>query len=70
MLNKGGLRYSCVYRHDGQPTHYFSSVSSAQLLTTINEQFNEGFYLAHLANVPTTTHDTSLVFTGQLCLHC
>ena len=62
ILNKGGLRYSSVYRHDGRPTRHFSSVSSSQLLTTINEQFSEGFYLAHLASIPTTTHDTSLVF--------
>ncbi|XP_065895289.1 uncharacterized protein [Dysidea avara] len=62
MTNKGNLRYSSVYRHDGQPTRHFSSVSYDQLLTTINEQFNEGFYLAHLATVPTALHDTSLVF--------
>ena len=62
MTNKGNLRYSSVYRHDGQPTRHFSSVSDDQLLTTINEQFNEGFYLAHLATVPTAPHDTSLVF--------
>ena len=62
MTNKGNLRYSSVYRHDGQPTRHFSSVSDDQLLTTITEQFNEGFYLAHLATVPTAPHDTSLVF--------
>jgi len=62
MTNKGILRYSSVYRHDGEQTRHFSSVSNGQLLTTLNKQFNEGFYLVHLATVPTAPHDTSLVF--------
>jgi len=61
---KGHLKIysSSEYRYDGQPTHHFSSVSDDQLLTTLNKQFNEGFYFFHLATVPTAPHGACLVF--------
>ena len=62
LTNKEKFRYTSIYVHDNIEVHHLSSVSVPELLAALDEQSSQGFYLTHLATIPTNPSSYSVVF--------
>ena len=62
LTNKEKFRYTSVYVHNNIETHHLSSVSVSELLTALDEQLSQGFYLTHLTTIPINPPSYAVVF--------
>ena len=62
LTSKEKLRYTSIYVHNNIETHHLSSVSVSELLTALDEQLNQGFYLTHMTTIPTNPPRYAMVF--------
>ena len=62
LTAKEKFKYTSIYVHDNIETHHLSSVSVSELLTALDEQLNQGFYLTHLTTIPTNPPRYAVVF--------
>ena len=62
LTGKEKFRYTSIYVHDNIEVHHLSSVSVPELFAALDEQLSQGFYLTHLATIPTNPPSYSVVF--------
>ena len=62
LIGKEKFRYTSIYIHDNIEVHHLSSVSVSELSAALDEQSSQGFYLTHLATIPTNPPSYSVVF--------